>query len=174
MLPQINADRVSSFVKRNVLPLIIGLIVGCLVAYVFFPRTVATTQTVDKPIYVAGEVKTEKIIEYIAKEQGENTDVQIKSDPAKIIVNVNGKETQLDTLTGETQKFEKGKLVISENTTAKLDVSDMVNELSKAREKRNMIGGIATNHGPAAVIGRDNVIGVIGKDVYGAGLVYKF
>ena len=59
---------------------------------------------------------------YAEKAPGEKTDVQVEAARPKVTVSVNGKATQFDALTTETQKFERGKLVITEETQLRLDV----------------------------------------------------
>lgn len=109
--------------------LVIGMILGALVTYTCFPRTkfVEMVQT---------EVKTEVVladrteIGYVPKEvvngKTESTDIEVKKPLPVVTVKVNDKVTELPILQSESQKFDKGKIVLDQSTTLKVDVTAQV------------------------------------------------
>lgn len=100
----------------------IGAIVGGTGAVWLRPQEPAATEKVISPVEVQTTIGTAKEIVYVPKEAGEKTDVQIEAAKPAVTVTVNGRETEFKTLTEEKQKFEKGKLVITEETQLKLEI----------------------------------------------------
>ena len=82
----------------------------------------AVTEKAAVPVEVQAAIGTTKEIVYVPREAGEKTDVQIEAAKPAVTVTVNGRETEFKTLTEEKQKFEKGKLVITEETQLRLEI----------------------------------------------------
>lgn len=86
------------------------------------PRPQVITEKAAQPVEIQAAVGMTKEIAYVPKEAGEKTDVQIETVSPVVTVQVNSRETEFTTLTEEKQKFEKGKLVITEETQLKLEI----------------------------------------------------
>lgn len=154
----------------------------------------------NKPSQINTETKTKTEIAYVPKETIifrdaqtgetitglESTDVQLNVKPPAINMKYNGKNYEMPGISGETAKFEKGKLVGEVATKATIDVTDLVNkEVNYFREKEQKnftLGGYLTNEGFVGSIGvvRGNleykIIGKVPKikEFYGAGMEFKF
>jgi hypothetical protein len=154
----------------------------------------------DKPPKIQTETKTVTQVAYVPKETViyrdaatgqetsglEKTDVQLDVKPPSVYMRYNGKDFEMSGLTGETSKFEKGKLTGEVSTAATIDVTDMVNKEVNRRLEENRkhisLGGYITNEGPALSLGLINkdlefkVIATVPdyKKFYGAGLEKKF
>lgn len=154
----------------------------------------------NKPPQINTETKIKTEIAYVPKETIiyrdaqtgeiitglENTDVQLAVKPPMIYMKYNGKNYEMPGITGETSKFEKGKLVSEVSTAATIDVTDLVNKetmrLVAAQEKDLSLGGYLTNEGLALSLGIVNkdleykIIGTVPdfKKFYGAGVEFKF
>ena len=96
--------------------------------------TVNTAGQPSKPgetqvVYVKGDNTYTKEIVYVPKEIDpktslpEKTDVQFENRDSKIYVVVNGKEFEVPANVKEEAKFEKGKLVITEKTEMKVNIT---------------------------------------------------
>lgn len=130
----------------------------------------AKTQVQTEIQYVPKEV-----IRYIDSsgntvEALEKTDVQMDVGAPTVTMKYNGKEYEMPGISGETSKFEKGKLVGNVSTQTTLDVTDLVNkqaaEKAAAEAKHFAAGAYATNHGVIGSIGyinKNTEIGVITK-----------
>ena len=95
---------------------------------------VTTTGAAAKPddlktVYLQGQNTHTKEIVYVPKEvdpktnQPEKTDVQFERKDSKVYVKVNGKKFEIPTDVKEDAKFENGKLVITEETEMRINVS---------------------------------------------------
>lgn len=139
-----------SFSWRAVLlAFFIGAVCGWLAAHSFFSgdgKDAGVGGKAVNVVQVGTSLEDKKEITYVAKEPGEKTDVEIKSAPPKVVVSVNGKETQFETLPSESQKFDKGKLVVTEETKLTLDIKT-------PPPPKLSIGLGWSNHGPAALLG---------------------
>ena len=98
-------------------------------------KTVTVTKEI--PIEVPVEVKGDTEIRYIEKESPADADVQI-SNPAPVVsVSYNGEKTELAGVSSESQKFDKGKLVVEQKSEATLDVTPIVDrEVNMAVDKQ--------------------------------------
>lgn len=154
----------------------------------------------DKPPKIQTETKTVTQVAYVPKETViyrdaatgqetsglEKTDVQLDVKPPSVYMRYNGKDFEMSGLTGETSKFEKGKLTGEVSTAVTIDVTDMVNKevdrRMEANRKHISLGGYITNEGPALSLGLINkdlefkAIATVPdyKKFYGAGLEKKF
>lgn len=101
--------------------------------------TKTEVQTVEKevPIEVPVIVKGDTVIEYVEKESPSDSDIQITNPAPKIAVSYNGQKTELDGIEGETQKFDKGKLVVEQKSEATLDVTPIVDREVNMAVKAN-------------------------------------
>lgn len=130
-----------------------SFLLGCIVTWYFFPRTVTVTQTerVEVPVKVEVQEKQETAVSYVPKEfvsvkkpggtvtaAPENTDVEIRNKPAAIQVKVNEKQYSFAPLPEEKHKFEKGKLLVEQSSALDLNVKVPVQVVDKT--KRNAIG----------------------------------
>ena len=83
-----------------------------------------TTQVKEIKVPIKSDTKTE--IRYIEKSSVEDSDVSIHSEKPQVVVDYNGQQTKFDTLSNETQKFEKGKLSVDQTSRVTLDVTPIV------------------------------------------------
>lgn len=115
--------------------------------------TVNTSGQVSKPgetqiVYVKGDSSDTKEIVYVPKEidtktnQPEKTDVQFGRRDSKVYVVINGKEFEVPVDVKEDAKFEKGKLVITEKTEMRVNIT--------APKPAFNVGLGRSNNGPAA------------------------
>ncbi len=80
-------------------------------------------------VYVQGQNTHTQEIVYVPKEidpatgQQEKTDVQFEKRESKVYVKVNGKEFEVPTDVQEDAKFQNGKLVITEDTQMRLNIT---------------------------------------------------
>jgi hypothetical protein len=101
-------------------------------------------------VYIKGDNTVTKEVVYVPKEidsktgQPEKTDVQFEHRDKKIYVVVNGKEYEVPDEVTEDAKFEKGKLVITEKTEMRVNIT--------APKPSFNLGVGWSNHGPAAQI----------------------
>jgi len=80
-------------------------------------------------VYVQGQTTNTKEIVYVPKETDpktnsiEKTDVQFENKQGKIYVKVNGKDFEVPADVQETTKFEKGKLMITEQSDMHINIT---------------------------------------------------
>lgn len=149
-----------------------------------------------KPPQIVTEMKTKTEIAYVPKEtiiykdpvtgetvtKKEAVDVDLNVTPPLIGVKYNGKIFDLAGISGESSKFENGKLVGEISSMATLDVTALVERELERKKKHLSLGGYATNQGFVGSIGvvQGNVeyklIGKVPKikEFYGAGVEVKF
>jgi hypothetical protein len=104
------------------LAFLVGAVIGGAGAVWLCPQASAVAEKAAVPMEVQAAIGMAKEIVYVPREAGEKTDVQIEAAKPVVMVTVNGKETEFKTLADEKQKFEKGKLVITEETQLKLEI----------------------------------------------------
>ena len=105
-------------------------------------------------------------ITYIEKEtdpvtgQKEDTDIELKMKPSKITVKVNdGSKYTFDQLPTENYKFENGKIVMTQqntldiNVTQKKQSTSRLSVLALMRDKNHMMGGAFYNVTPSIAVG---------------------
>lgn len=96
--------------------------------------SVNTSGQVSKPgepqvVYVQGQNSHTKEVVYVPKavdpatNQPEKTDVEFERRASKVYVKINGKEFEVPSEVKEDAKFEKGKLVVTEQTELKLNIT---------------------------------------------------
>lgn len=103
----------------------------------FNPRVVEKPVTVEKQVQVPVEipvaVKGDTEIRYIEKTSPSDSDIEIHQEPPHISMKYNDEEYKIDGVKGETQKFENGKLDVTQSSTATIDVTPIVDrEVTKA------------------------------------------
>lgn len=130
--------KIASFLymhKSKVFALILLLtafLIGWLACKHFSPRIVEKTaevpieKRVEVPVEIPVAVKGDTVIQYVPKESTNDADVDIQQNPAQISMKYNDTLYRIDTLKDETQKFDKGKLEIQQNSQAILDVTPIV------------------------------------------------
>ncbi|SDF34029.1 hypothetical protein [Sporolituus thermophilus] len=107
----------------------------------FFPKQQQTPQISvnldgkpSKPsepqaVYIQGQNTSTREIVYVPKEtdpktgQQERTNVQFEKRQGKVYVKVNGKEFEVPAEVKEEAKFEKGKLVVTEETEIRINIT---------------------------------------------------
>ena len=121
-------------------------------------------------------------VTYVQKEidpvtgQKEDTDVELKTQPSKITVKVNdGSKYTFDQQPNEKYKFENGKLLMTQQTTLDINVTQKKQSTSRLsvlalmRDKNHMMGGAFYNVTPSIAVG---AIGGQGMKPY-YGLMFK-
>jgi hypothetical protein len=121
-------------------------------------------------------------VTYVQKEidpvtgQKEDTDVELKTQPSKITVKVNdGSKYTFDQQPNEKYKFENGKLVMTQQTSVDINVTQKkqstarLSVLALMRDKNHMMGGAFYNITPSIAVG---AIGGQGMKPY-YGLMFK-
>lgn len=119
--------------------LLLAFFLGGLCVYTFGPRqenTLVQNNTIrEKPVYITGDTnagsRTEVV--YVPKESvtvtngdgstsvvREQTDVELNSEQPAVTLKVNGEQMRMSLLTGESKKFEDGKLVLNQSTEANI------------------------------------------------------
>ena len=79
----------------------------------FTPKTLAT-ETVEQ--------KDRTVIQYVPKASASDADVELNKAQPQVGVKVNGQDYKFDLVQGETKKFDKGKVVMDQSSTLKLDI----------------------------------------------------
>ena len=105
-------------------------------------------------------------VTYIQKEvdpvtgEKEDTDIELKTKPSKITVKVNdGSKYTFDQLPTENYKFENGKIVMTQqntldiNVTQKKQSTSRLSVLALMRDKNHMMGGAFYNVTPSIAVG---------------------
>ena len=105
-------------------------------------------------------------VTYVQKEidpatgEKEDTDVELKTKPSKITVKVNdGSKYTFDQLPTENYKFENGKIVMTQQTSLDINVTQKKQSTSRfsvlalMRDKKHMMGGAFYNVTPAIAVG---------------------
>lgn len=94
---------------------------------------------IEVPVEVPVEVKGDTVIRYVEKQTPADCDVEITNPAPAITVAYNGEKTELAGVSGETQKFDKGKLQVEQKTEATLDVTPIVDrEVTLAVDKQKL------------------------------------
>lgn len=118
----------------SLISFIIGLAIGVIITYTYFPRIETKVEKADP------EIKTETQIEYkdrtniqyvpkkiVVDKNGnrvlEDTDVQINKSQPSVDVKFNGNNYKFGLQQGEIQKFQNGKLVVDQSSALKVDVT---------------------------------------------------
>lgn len=112
------------------------------------PQPAAVTEKAVDSVQATAALESRKVIAYVPKEEGERTDVQVDAAKPKVTVRVNGREAEFAALTDEKQKFEKGKLVITEDTQLRLEIK------TPPRPRYSLGVGWGTNGAALTVGGR--------------------
>lgn len=105
-------------------------------------------------------------VTYVQKEidpvtgQKEDTDVELKTQPSKITVKVNdGSKYTFDQQPNEKYKFENGKLLMTQQTTLDINVTQKkpstsrLSVLALMRDKNHVMGGAFYNVTPSIAVG---------------------
>ena len=127
--------------KTLIIAILAAFIVGCIVgSYItknYFPTLNTEVKTVQADPIVTEKVKvvTDTQIAYVPKETiiykdangntvtaKEHTDVQLDADKTKVGIKVNGKDYKFNLLQGENQKFENGKVTMTQSSTVDMDI----------------------------------------------------
>lgn len=124
-----------------------GIVLGVIVCYSLFPKTITNYVEIEKPIVhevVKYIDKTE--VSYIPKENDENTDIQIDKTQPVINVKYNDKNYPFQLKQKEEQKFDKGKLVVNQSGSIDIDIKHKEDErnwtLKLGQSNHGLAGGI--------------------------------
>ena len=123
----------------------------------------------EKPVEVKASVKTSAETAYVSKEYvsapdgshvRERTDAELSVTPPTVAVKYNGKEYDLPGITGETTKFEHGKIQSEVSTHATLDLTPLIDTAAEQKARVQMkhfsFGAFATSEGAALGLGYEN------------------
>lgn len=123
----------------------------------------------EKPIEVKADAKSSADVAYVPKEYvtapdgsrvREQTDAELSVTPPTVAVKYNGKEYDLPGITGETTKFEHGKIQSEVSTHATLDLTPLIDtaaeQKARAQMKHFSFGAFATSEGAALGLGYEN------------------
>ena len=123
----------------------------------------------EKSVEVKASVKTSAETAYVSKEYvsapdgshvRERTDAELSVTPPTVAVKYNGKEYDLPGITGETTKFEHGKIQSEVSTHATLDLTPLIDtaaeQKARAQMKHFSFGAFATSEGAALGLGYEN------------------
>jgi hypothetical protein len=106
-----------------VVAFVLGLAVGGAGArYHCHQAKVAGGEPVAESMLLHAGIQERTEIAYVPKAAGESAAVEVNAAAPRVAVSVNGRPAAFETLPGETRAFEKGKLVITEETQLKLDI----------------------------------------------------
>lgn len=159
--------------------LVMGLVVGAVGMYGWGPRL---TQVVEKEKPVITErvvTKTDTQIAYVPKETvvykdgtavPEDTDVQADIAPAKISVKLNEKDYKFGLLQGETQKFESGKILLTQSSGVTIDLKVPTVD----RTKNNSVGVGSGSHGLAIMATQKSSWQYFDKKTKAGGVLWRF
>lgn len=112
-----------SEIKQYAIGAIIGCIIGIIIGYSFHPDTRVEYVKGDPEAITETTTQHEETqIQYVPKESPSDADVEMNDAPQKVSVKVNGKTTKFNTVENETQKFEKGKLVVDKTSQISFDI----------------------------------------------------
>ena len=121
--------------------LITVVIIVCILGYKYFTRTPETPyvppvnpSTVIDSIPVAHTQDT--TIEYVERATGDNAQVELRTPEPTVVVRANDKEYTMPSTVKETSAFENGQLKIKQETTANIDVTQVVNEQMEQERKQ--------------------------------------
>lgn len=125
--------------------------------------------TDEKSIEVKADAKSSADVAYVPKEYvtaadgsrvREQTDAELSVTPPTVAVKYNGKEYDLPGITGETTKFEHGKIQSEVSTHATLDLTPLIDtaaeQKARAQMKHFSFGAFATSEGAALGLGYEN------------------
>ena len=102
-------------------------------------QTVEVEKPIVKEVKVPVEVKGDTVIRYVEKQTPADCDVEITNPAPAITVAYNGEKTELAGVSGESQKFDRGKLQVEQKTEATLDVTPIVDrEVALAVDKQKL------------------------------------
>ena len=123
----------------------------------------------ENPVEVKADAKSSADVAYVPKEYvtapdgsrvREQTDAELSVTPPTVAVKYNGKEYDLPGITGETTKFERGKIQSEVSTHATLDLTPLIDtaaeQKARAQMKHFSFGAFATSEGAALGLGYEN------------------
>ena len=91
---------------------------------------------VEKIVRVPVKGETETRIEYVERAAGDPAQVKIETAPPRLVAEVNGRQLSFDSVSGEKYVFEKGQLILRQDSTTTLDLTAWANkELAGERER---------------------------------------
>lgn len=90
------------------------------------PVVQKVVERVEVPIKVPVQVKGETEVRYVEKESPKDSDVNVTQRPSKVTMTYNDKQYEFDTVANEKHKFDKGKLVVEQESKTTLDVTPIV------------------------------------------------
>lgn len=109
-------------IKYYLLTFVVGLLIGIFIGHAYFPVTNYVTVGNDNKIEEKVTQKEREEISYVPKTSKDDADVEMNDAPQQVSVKVNGKTTKFNTVSNETQKFDKGKLVVDRTNQITFDI----------------------------------------------------
>lgn len=101
---------------------VLGGVLGFYVCHTWFPR-IETKEVEKVKVETKVEYKDRTVVQYVPKTSAKDSDVEINKELPKITTSFNGQQHTFEGVQDEVQKFDKGKLVVDQSSTLKVDVS---------------------------------------------------
>ncbi|MDR3348101.1 MAG: hypothetical protein LBO03_00610 [Acidaminococcales bacterium] len=113
---------------------------GGFAVWQYFPRVVATTppiaQKEEKFAEIPVQALAETKIRYVERTAGDRAQVKIETEAPEVIARINGQDFTFDSVAGEKHAFEKGQLVVRQESAATIDLTAWANrELAAQKEE---------------------------------------
>lgn len=121
---------------KRILAYVLVFALGFGSGYLFHGDAKPTEAPKSNQTTMRTDTVTSTTVEYVPKESTEDVDVSANTK-SHVLVNVNSTEYEIPTdKVTESHKFENGKLVIESEETHKIDLTEVTNELAKAKYDR--------------------------------------
>ncbi len=170
---------------NKVLPYVLAFAIGVGVGW-FACTALHNTAVSDKPASepeIGVQSTTSTVVEYKPKTEASTADV-VDNTKSNVVVDINGAEYDIPTdKVNESHKFENGQLVINRDEKHTIDLSEVTNELAKAKYSRigkvdfgvlyadeELYGGVRYN----AKTWDATYYHSVGDDKQGVSVFYKF
>jgi hypothetical protein len=136
-------DKALPGLLKPLLPYIVCLALGAgggaFAVWHLFPRIVekeVAAREVENPVKFSTQSATETKIEYVERAANERAQVKIDTAPPQVVARINGQDFAFEGIPGEKHAFEKGQLVIRQESAATIDLTAWANkELATKREE---------------------------------------
>jgi hypothetical protein len=119
--------------------LFIGAAAGGFAVWQYFPRIAALptdTRKVEKSVEIPVQAVAETKVAYVERAADERAQVKIDAAPPQVLARINGRDFAFDGVSGEKHAFEKGQLVVRQESAATIDLTAWANwELATKREE---------------------------------------
>ena len=114
-----------------------SFVIGGYVGYYLSPeKTITKKETITEQVKIPVKGETQTIIKYVERDKDDPAQVKIDAEQPQFVAEINGKQYNFETLTGETHAFEKGQLVVKQTSKTTIDMTDWANkELARENER---------------------------------------